>query len=80
MVKIKEIKFYNMEQIIGSYKEYIVIERKWLEELELQVEYKLKVNEDRPMSESSIEARACLQMIKYIKENNIYNKDFQIKK
>ena len=62
------------------FRSYIVIERNWLEELELQVEYKLKVNEDRPMSESSIEARACLQVIKYIKENNIYNKDFEIKK
>ena len=49
--------------------EVIIIDKDWFEELELQVEYKLKTNEDRPMSESSIEARACLQIIKYIKEN-----------
>ena len=69
-----------MEQIIGGYKEYIIIEREWLDELEWNVDTKLKINSDRPMSESSIEARACKQLIQYIKENNIYNKDFQIKK
>lgn len=55
-------------QIIGNHKEYIVIERKSLEELEK----KIKENIDF----KNLEA---LRIIEWIKENNIYNHDFKIK-
>ena len=69
-----------MEQIIGGYKQFIVIERESLNELEYSANQKLKANEDRGLSESYIEARTVLEVVEWIKENNIYNKEFQIKK
>jgi hypothetical protein len=68
-----------MEQIIGSFKEFIVLEREALNELEYSATQKLKSNEDRGLSESYIEAKAVLDVVQWIKENNIYNKDFKIK-
>jgi hypothetical protein len=68
-----------MEQIIGSYKEFIVIERKELEKIEEQAIKKLEDNELRGLSEAYIEAKAVLDVIKEIKRLNIYNNDFQIK-
>lgn len=67
------------EQIIGGYKEFIVLERKALEEIENQAKTKLENNKERPLSESSIEARSVLSVIAWIKKNNIYNHDFKIK-
>ena len=69
-----------MEQIIGTYKEFIVIERKKIDEIEKIAKLKLETNIGRPLSESSIEAKAVLDVVKYIKDNNIYTQDFQIKK
>jgi hypothetical protein len=68
-----------MEQIIGSFKEFIVLEREALNELEYGATQKLKSNEDRGLSEAYIEAKTVLDVIQWIKENNIYNKDFKIK-
>ncbi len=68
-----------MEQIIGGFKEFIVLEREALNELEYSATQKLKSNEDRGLSESYIEAKAVLDVVQWIKENNIYNKDFKIK-
>ena len=69
-----------MEQIIGGFKEFIVLERKSLDSIEYDATQKLKSNEDRGLSESYIEAKAILDIIQWIKENNIYNKDFKFKK
>jgi hypothetical protein len=68
-----------MEQIIGAFKEFIVLERESLNQIEYEATQKLKANEDRGLSEGYIEAKAVLDVIKWIKENNIYNKDFKIK-
>jgi len=68
-----------MEQIIGGFKEFIVLEREALNELEYSATQKLKANEDRGLSESYIEAKAVMEVVQWIKENNIYNKDFKIK-
>lgn len=68
-----------METIIGSYKEFIVIERKELETIEQMAKQKLENNKKRPLSESSIEAKAVLDVIKEIKRLNVYNRDFQFK-
>ena len=40
---------------------------------------KLETNKERPLSEASIEARSVISVINYLKDNNIYNKDFKIK-
>ena len=68
-----------MEQIIGLFKEFIVLEREALNELEYNATQKLKSNEDRGLSEAYIEAKTVLDVVEWIKENNIYNKDFKIK-
>lgn len=68
------------EQIIGGFKEFIVIERESLNELEYSANQKLKANEDRGLSESYIEAKAVLEVVQWIKENNIYNREFKLKK
>lgn len=68
-----------MEQIIGSFKEFIILEREALNQIEYDATQKLKANEDRGLSESYIEAKAVLDVINWIKENNIYNKEFKIK-
>jgi hypothetical protein len=68
-----------MEQIIGGFKEFIVLEREALNELEYSATQKLKSNEDRGLSEAYIEAKTVLDVVEWIKENNIYNKDFKIK-
>ncbi len=69
-----------MEQIIGGFKEFIVIEREALNQLEYDANQKLKSNEDRGLSESYIEAKAVLDVVQWIKENNVYNKEFKIKR
>lgn len=68
-----------MEQIIGLFKEFIVLEREVLNELEYEATQKLKSNEDRGLCEAYIEAKAVLNVVEWIKENNIYNKEFKIK-
>lgn len=68
-----------MDQLIGSYKEFIVIERSELAKIEKMAKQKLEDNKERPLSEMSIEARSVLSVIEWIKENNIYGKDFEIK-
>ncbi len=68
-----------MNQIIGNFKEFVIIERKELEEIEKQALNKLQNNKERPLSESSIKARSVLNVINLIKEKNVYNQDFKIK-
>ena len=68
-----------MEQVIGSFKEFIILEREALNQIEYEATQKLKSNEDRGLSESYIEAKTVLDVIQWIKDNNIYNKDFKIK-
>ena len=68
-----------MDQLIGSFKEYIIIERKELETIEKLAIQKMEDNELRGLSEVYIEAKAVLQTIKEIKRLNIYNNDFKIK-
>jgi hypothetical protein len=68
-----------MDQLIGGYKEYVVIERKELERIEQSAIKKLEDNELRGLSEAYIEGKAVLMTIKEIKRLNIYNNDFKIK-
>ena len=64
-----------MEQIIGGYKEFVVIERELLNEL---------LNESKEFGNSKgLFAKGIgegiQRTVERIKENNIYNKEFEIK-
>jgi hypothetical protein len=52
---------------------YILISKELINTIEMSANAKLQNNSSRPLSEASIEARAILQLIHYIKDNNIYD-------
>lgn len=68
-----------MEQIIGDYKQFIVIERELLENLQKKAEEKLEDSIWEKSRDLYVEGKTTLDLIEVIKENNIYNKDFKIK-
>jgi hypothetical protein len=51
----------------------ILISKELINTIEKSANAKLENNSNRPLSEASIEARAILQLIHYIKDNNIYD-------
>jgi len=51
---------------------YILISKELINTIEMSANAKLENNSNRPLSEASIEARAILELIHYIKDNNIY--------
>jgi hypothetical protein len=53
-------------------KEYILIDRLKIVNIEDAALHKLAANEGRPLSEASIEARAVLQVVNYLYENNVW--------
>ena len=52
---------------------YILISKDLINTIEMSANAKLENNRQRPLSEASIEAIAVLQLIHYIKDNNIYD-------
>ena len=52
---------------------YILISKELINTIEKSANAKLQNNSNRPLSEASIEARSVLQLIHYIKDNNIYD-------
>lgn len=60
-------------------KEYILIDRAKIEDMEMEAYAKVYRNADRPLSEASIEAKAVLSVINYLYNNNewidIHNRD-----
>jgi hypothetical protein len=52
---------------------YILVSKELINTIEKSANAKLENNSNRPLSEVSIEARAILQLIHYIKDNNIYD-------
>ncbi len=67
-----------MEQLIGGYKEFVIIERTDLDELKQRAIELLKVADND--TSKYYEAMAIMDTIKFIKERNIYNREFQFKK
>ena len=51
-------------------KEYILIDSEKVAKIKYEALQKLAANEGRPLSEASIEARAVLQVVNYLYENN----------
>jgi hypothetical protein len=64
-----------MDQLIGAYKEFIVIERKVLDDL---IEYADELK-DEPGIHTQGLSKGIAYTVNKIKENNIYNKEFEIK-
>ena len=54
---------------------YILVSKQLINTIEKSANAKLENNSSRPLSEASIEARAVLQLIHHIKDNNIYEKN-----
>jgi len=54
---------------------YILVSKELINTIEKSANAKLENNSNRTLSESSIEARAVLQLIHHIKDNNIYEKN-----
>ena len=52
---------------------YILVSKELINTIEKSANAKLENNSNRPLSEASIEASAVLQLIHYIKDNNIYD-------
>ena len=65
--------------IIGGYKEYIVIEREDLEILEQAANQMMSEAQNDHNVENIREAKIWLRAVEWIKAHNIYTKDFQIK-
>jgi len=53
---------------------YILISKELINTIEMSANAKLQNNNNRPLSEASIEARSVLDVIRYIRDNNIYEK------
>lgn len=66
-----------MDQIIGSYKEYVIIERNVLDELNQKA---IELDKDAKGIYTKGIAKGIRQTIELIKEKNIYTKDLQIKR
>ena len=52
---------------------YILISKELINTIEMSANAKLQNNSNRPLSEASIEARSVLDVIRYIRDNNIYD-------
>ncbi len=51
-------------------KEYILIDSEKVAKIKYKALQKLAVNRERPLSEASIEARAVIDVVNYLYENN----------
>lgn len=65
-----------MNQIIGGYKEFIVLDRITINDLLMQAD-ELDFNEEEY---STIRASEIRRVVEFIKQRNIYGRDFEIKK
>jgi hypothetical protein len=69
------LNLFTMEQIIGDYKQFVVLERATLETL------LKRADELSEMSDaySGVRATEIRNVVNFIKDNNIYNRDFKFK-
>ncbi len=64
-----------MEQVIGDYKQFVILERSALDELLKRADELSELDD----AYSGVRATEIRNVVEYIKDNNIYNKDFKIK-
>jgi len=64
-------------------KEYVLVESIKLAEIKYKALQKLAANQERPLSEASIEAKAVIDVVNYLYENNewidILNRNYSFK-
>ena len=53
-------------------REYILIDSEKVAEIKYKALQKLAANRERPLSEASIEARAVIDVVNYLYENNVW--------
>lgn len=68
-----------MSNVIGNYKEFVIIERESLNLLEQTVSKSLEEAQNDHNVEDIRKAKVWIEAIEWIKKNNIYTQDFQIK-
>jgi hypothetical protein len=64
-----------MEQIIGDYKQFVVLERTVLDELLKRADMLSELDD----TYSGVRSTEIRSVVDFIKKNNIYNKEFKIK-
>jgi hypothetical protein len=67
----------NKSAVIGGYKEYILIEREDIQTLKDRAIELLKVADND--TSKYYEAMAIMDTIKFLKERNVYNREFKYK-
>jgi len=55
-------------------REYILLRKDELDAIEVEALQKLENHKENPLCESYIEAKACLDVIKWIREKNVYTR------
>jgi hypothetical protein len=68
-----------MDNVIGSYKEFIILEREALNEFESKVTALMTEGQHDHNVEQIRKAKIMRECIEWIKENNIYTQDFKFK-
>ncbi len=68
-----------MDNVIGSYKEFIILEREALNEFESKVNGLMVEGQNDHNVEQIRKAKVMRECIEWIKENNIYTQDFKFK-
>lgn len=67
----------NKSAVFGSYKEYLLIEREDIQTLKDKAVELLKVADND--TSKYYEAMAIMDTIRFLKERNVYNREFKIK-
>ncbi len=68
-----------MDNVIGSYKEFIILEREALNEFESKVTDLMTEGQHDHNVEQIRKAKVMRECIEWIKDNNIYTQDFKFK-
>jgi len=68
-----------MDNVIGSYKEFIILEREALNEFESKVTALMTEGQHDHNVEQIRKAKIMRECIEWIKENNIYTQEFKFK-
>ena len=67
----------NKSAVFGSYKEYLLIEREDIQTLKDKAVELLKIADND--TSKYYEAMAIMDTIRFLKERNVYNREFKIK-
>jgi hypothetical protein len=68
-----------MDNVIGGYKEYVILERDALNEFESKVTVLMTEGQNDHNVEQIRKAKVMIECIEWIKANNIYTQDFKFK-